>query len=86
MTLNTYRPTQSNFWMTALKLFMLVLGLYLSALVLGKVFTWVFAIAFFLIRFIVFVAVSFIVLHFFLKLLFKIDLIEFVFGKRSLRR
>ncbi len=87
MTLNIDRPTQSsNYWMIALKLFMLVLGLYLSALVLGKVFTWVFAIAFFLVRFIVFVAVSFIVLHFFLKLLFKIDLIESVFGKRYFRR
>jgi len=87
LTLNIDRPTQSsNYWMIALKLFMLVLGLYLSALVLGKVFTWVFAIAFFLVRFIVFVAVSFIVLHFFLKLLFKIDLIESVFGKRYFRR
>ena len=87
MALNTYRPTQSsNFWMIALKLFMLVLGLYLSGLILSKVFTWVFAIAFFLVRFIVFVAVSFIVLHFFLKLLFKIDLIEFVFGKRFSQR
>ena len=85
--MNSYRPTQSsNFWMIALKLFMLVLGLYLSASILGKVFTWVFVIAFFLIRFIVFVSVSFIVLHFFLKLLFKIDLIDFVFGNRFSNR
>ena len=83
MTLNTYRPNQSsNFWMVALKLLILILGLYLSALILGKVFTWVFAIAFFLIRFIVFVGVSFIVLHLFLKLLFKIDLFQLVMGKR----
>jgi len=38
----------------------------------------VFAITFFLIRFIVLLAVSFIVLHLFLKLLFKIDLLRFV--------
>jgi len=83
LTLNTYRPNQSsNFWMVALKLLILILGLYLSALILGKVFTWVFAIAFFLIRFIVFVGVSFIVLHLFLKLLFKIDLFQLVMGKR----
>lgn len=81
--MNTYRPTQSsNYWMVALKLLILILGLYISALVLGKVFTWVFAIAFFLIRFIVLLAVSFIVLHFFLKLLFRIDLFQFVMGKR----
>lgn len=80
--MNTYRPTQfSNYWMVALKLLILILGLYISFLVLGKVFTWVFAITFFLIRFIVLVAVSFIVLHFFLKLLFRIDLFQFVMGK-----
>ncbi len=85
--MNTYRPTRSpNYWMLTLKLFMLVLGLYLSALVLSKVFIWVFAIAFFLIKLIVFVAVSFIVLYFFLKLLFNIDLIYFVFGKRFSQR
>ena len=80
--MNTYRPTQSsNYWMVALKLPILILGLYFSALVLNKVFTWVFAITFFLIRFIVLFAVSFIVLHFFLKLLFKIDLLKFVMSK-----
>lgn len=81
--MNTYRPTQSsNYWMVALKLLILILGLYISALVLGKVFTWVFAITFFLIRFIVLLAVSVTVLHLFLKLLFKIDLLQFVMGKR----
>ena len=81
--MNSYRSTRSsNYWMMVLKLFLLVLGLYLSALILGKIFTLVFAIAFFLIRFIVFVGVSFIVLHFFLKLLFDIDLIQLIFGKR----
>jgi len=84
--MNTYRPTQSsNYWMVALKLLILILGLYISALILGKVFTWVFAIAFFLIRFIVLLAVSFTVLHFFLKLLFRIDLFKFVTGKRIFR-
>ena len=85
--MNTYRPTQSsNHWMVALKLLILILGLYFSALILGQVFTWVFAVAFFLIRFIVFVIVSFIVLHFFLKLLFKIDLLKFVLGERFIHR
>jgi len=81
--MNTYRPTQSsNYWMVTLKLLILILGLYISFLVLGKVFTWVFAITFFLIRFIVLLMVSFIVIHFFLKLLFNIDLFRFVIGKR----
>jgi len=85
--MNTYRPTQSsNYWMVALKLLILILGLYISALILGKVFTWVFAITFFVIRFIVLLAVSIIVLHFFLKVLFKIDLFQFVMSKLSTLR
>jgi hypothetical protein len=85
--LNTYRPSQpSNYWMVIIKLLILILGLYLSAIVLGKVFTWVFAVAFFLIRFVVIIAASFLVFHWLLKLLFKIDLFGLVFGKRFLRR
>ena len=80
--MKTYRSTQSsNYWMVALKLLILILGLYISALVLGNVFKWVFAITFFLIRYFVLIAVSFIVLHLFLKLLFKIDLFQFVKDK-----
>ena len=85
--MNIYRPTQSsNYWMFALKSLILIVCLYVSALVLSKVFTFVFAIAFFLIRLLVLVAVSFMVLHFFLKLLFKLDLIETIFGKRFFQR
>jgi len=84
--MNSYRPAQSsNYWMVTLKLLILILGLYISALVLGKVFTWVFIITFFLIRLIVLIAVSFIVLHLFLKLLFKLDLVHFLMGKLSTR-
>jgi len=77
--MHAYHPTQpSNFWMVALKLLILILGLYLSFIILGKVFAWVFVITFFLIRFLVISAVSFIVLHFFLKLLFNLDLLRWV--------
>lgn len=80
--MNTYRSTRSSkYWMVALKLLILIPGLYISFLLLSNVFTWVFAITFFLIRFIVLLAVSFIVLHLFLKLLFRIDLFQFVMGK-----
>ena len=81
--MSTYRSTKpSNYLMIALKLLILIVGLYISALVLGKVFTWVFAVTFFLIRFIVIVAVSLIVLLFFLKILFKFDLFQYVLGNR----
>jgi hypothetical protein len=68
--------------MIALKLLILILGLYLCALVLGTVFSWIFAIAFFLIRIVVFIVVSFIVLHFFLKLLFRINLFQLLFRNK----
>lgn len=83
--MNTYRPSHSsNYWMIALKFLILILGLYLSAIVLSKLFSLVFAVTFFLIRLLVILAVSFIVLHFFLKLLFKVDLIQY--GKRIIKR
>ncbi len=85
--MNTYRPSQSsNYWTVAIKLLILVLGLFLSAVILGKVFTWLFAIAFFLIRIMVIITTSFIVLHLFLKLLFKMDLFRAVFGTRLFKR
>jgi len=70
--------------MLALKFIILILGLYLTALVLIKVFSLVFAVTFFLIRILVFVAVSFVVLHLFLKLLFRVDLLDS--GKQFIRR
>ncbi len=83
--MNTYRPSQSSYYMMiVLKLLVLMFGLYLSALVLSKVFTWVFAITFFVVRILVIMVASFIVLHIFLKLLFKIDLIQS--GKQFIQR
>ena len=80
--MNSYRPTQSSdYWMVALKLLILIVGLYLSFVILGEVFSWIFVVTFFLIRFIVLMAVSFIVLHFFLKLLFNLDLFRLVSSK-----
>jgi fatty acid desaturase len=80
--MNTSRSNQfSYYWIIALKLLILALGLYISFLVLGKIFTWVFAVAFFLIRIVVLLIVSFIVLHFLLKLLFEFDLYKFVMDK-----
>lgn len=83
--MNTYRPSQSsNYWLFALKFLILILGLYLSAVILSKVFSLVFAVTFFLIRILVLIGVSFVVLHFFLKLLFRIDLLQT--AKQFIRR
>lgn len=84
--MNSYRPApSSNIWINAFKVVILILALYLSAIVLSQVFEWVFAIAFFLIKIAVFIVVGFFLLHIFLKLLFRFDLWNFVFGSRFTR-
>ena len=86
--MNTYRPSQtSSIWLVALKILLLILCLYISAVILGKIFTLLFAVTFFIIRLAIIVVAAFLVLHFFLKLLFQIDLLQIIFGRRfSLRR
>ncbi len=83
--MNTYRPAPSSNWLTVLKIILLILALYLSAIILGRVFTWIFAIAFILIKFAVIFATSVLVLHFFIKLLFGYDLLGLIFGSRFRR-
>lgn len=81
--MNTYRPAPpSNYWLFALKILALVLGLYFSALILGKIFALVFTVTFYIFKFAVILGATFIVLHFFLKVLFKIDLVRLLFGSR----
>ncbi|XWX61843.1 hypothetical protein AusDCA_1954 [Desulfitobacterium sp. AusDCA] len=81
--MNSYRPApSSNIWLTTLKIVILILALYFSAIILGRIFTWIFAITFFLIKIAVFIIVGFFLLHLFLKLLFRFDLWKFIFGSR----
>ena len=83
--LNTYRPAPSSNWLTAVKIILLIIALYLSAVILGRVFTWIFAIAFILIKIAVIFVTSILVLHFFIKLLFGYDLLRLIFGTRFRR-
>ncbi|HVJ50347.1 hypothetical protein [Desulfitobacterium sp.] len=84
--MNSYRPTpSSSLWVTACKIVILLVALYFSSIVLGHVFSWVLTIAFVLIRVAVFIVVGFFLLHFFLKLLFRFDLWNFVLSSRFRR-
>lgn len=77
--MNTYRPTQpSKLWVTVIKVLVLLLVLYLSVAVLGKVFAWVLAVVFAVVRVAVFIGLIFLVTHFLLKLLFGFDLYRWV--------
>ena len=81
--MNAYRPAPANnFWITALKIGLLVLGLYVA----GRVFSWLFVILFYLIKIIVYAVVAFTVLHFLLKVLFGVNLFNNIIGSRFGRR
>ncbi|KLU62206.1 hypothetical protein CEB3_c14260 [Peptococcaceae bacterium CEB3] len=84
--MNAYRSTEpSNYWITALKICILIVALLLSIFVLGKVFFWLLALVFAIVKVVAFIALVVIVAHFLLKLLFRFDLYHFIFGHRSRR-
>lgn len=84
--MNAYRPSQpSRYWVNFLKVLVLLLVLYLAVTVLGKVFSWVLAILFVVIRVAVFAALIFFVTHFLLKLLFGFNLYRWVINDRFRR-
>jgi len=86
LVVQTYRPAPpSSYWVLALKLLILVLGIYLSVMVLGRVFTWLLGFLFAIAKIVVFVALAFGTLHVLLRLLFRFDLYGFVFGNRFRR-
>lgn len=77
--MNTYRPmTSSNYLLIALKILVLILGLYISIFVLARLFAWILGFVYILAKVAIFIIVTFLALHFFLKLLFRFDLIRFV--------
>lgn len=85
--MNSYRPARStNPWLTAAKILILILGIYVSALILSKLFTWIFVILFALIKAVAFIVAGILILHFFLKLLFGYDFLQVILGPRFRRR
>ena len=83
--MNAYRPTPSFNWIILLKIILLVIALYLTAMLLSPLFAWFFSIAFVIIRIAVYFVTSILVLHLFLKLLFGYDLLRFILGSRFYR-
>jgi len=80
--MNTYRPASSpNIWITVLKVLILILALYLSVLILGKVFAVVLTVLFAIFKAGLYVVALFAILHFLLKVLFQYDLYATVIGR-----
>jgi len=84
--MNSYRPDRaSNSWMFVLKIIVLILGIYISIVVLSKIFTWVLAVVFAIVKVLLFLLTAIVVLHFFLKVLFGFDLFRYILGNRFRR-
>jgi len=84
--MNSYRPNRaSNNWILALKIVILILGIYITVSVFSTVFSWILVAVFAVVKVVVFLATALLVLHFFLKLLFGFDLLRYILGNRFRR-
>jgi len=84
--MNSYRPDRaSNSWIFVLKIIVLIIGIYITILVLSKIFTWVLAVVFAIVKVLLFLLTAIVVLHFFLKVLFGFDLLRYILGNRFRR-
>ncbi len=77
--MNVYRPAPSDNWKLALKIIAFIFALYLSALIISKIFSWFFVALFFVIKYVIILGVTFLIIHLLLKLIFNIDLIRMIF-------
>jgi len=83
--MNTKGQSSPSIWSTIFKVLIFILALYLAYLILRPLLSLLLGIGFWFIKVIVFIAVAFIVIHLFLKIIFHIDLFERVMS-RSTRR
>ncbi|KUO67014.1 MAG: hypothetical protein APF84_17640 [Gracilibacter sp. BRH_c7a] len=71
----------NNIWLNIAKILFFLVALYLAYLILRPLLTVLLGISFWIIKFVIFIAVGFLVIHLFLKLIFAIDLIHMIFGR-----
>lgn len=70
-----------SIWIILLKVLVFLLALYLAYLILRPVLAVLLSFSFWIIKLVIFMAVGFLVVHLFLKLIFDIDLIYMIFGR-----
>jgi len=68
--------SQSNLLRTAAKIILFILALYLAYILLKPLLNFLLGISFWLIKIVVFLFAAFLVIHFFLKIIFNIDLFK----------
>ena len=75
------KSKDNNFWMNIAKILIFLIALYLAYLILRPLLAVLLGVSFWIIKLVVFLAVGFLVIHLFLKLIFEIDLIYRIFGR-----
>ncbi|RNC29740.1 MAG: hypothetical protein AWM53_00358 [Candidatus Dichloromethanomonas elyunquensis] len=83
--MNTRQQSSSKFWIIIFKVFIFIVALDLAFIILKPLLTFLLGISFWLIKMVVFIAATFFVIYFSLKIIFQFDLIDAIFG-RKLRR
>ena len=71
----------NTIWVNIAKIIIFVLALYLAYLILRPLLSVLLGISFWIIKLVIFLAVGFLVIHLFLKIIFDIDLIQMIFGR-----
>ena len=74
-------PKNNGIWINIAKILIFILALYLAYLVLRPLLSIVLGLSFWIIKLAIFLTVAFLVIHLFLKLIFRIDLIYLIFGR-----
>lgn len=69
--------SQTNLWWIAAKVVLFILALYLSYIILRSLLNVLIGISFWLIKIVIFFIVAFLVIHFFLKVIFNLDLFKY---------
>lgn len=65
-----------EFWLAVLKIILFLGALYLSYLILKPLLFFLLGIGFWLLRILIYIAVAILVVHLFLRLIFKVNLLD----------
>jgi hypothetical protein len=79
--MSTKSKLSNSFWSTLVKILIFFIALYVAYFVLKPLLNVLLGVGFWVIKIIVFLTVTVLVVHFFLKIIFEIDLLRLVFGR-----
>jgi len=74
--------TSGTIWLTLAKILIFFIALFLAYLILKPLLSVLLSLGFWVFKVIVFIGAGLIIIHLFLKIIFDIDLIYLIFGRR----